>query len=427
MQEDVFPAAEKILSDIENVLKKDPNLVSFEIIPAEDNKNKSPVFHDENSLGLASWSVQPLFSYAYNRLLDLRQNKHRREDSGTVSKWLLGVLLLNPDISTFWNMKRELVKSGRLDPMQELGFASIVLYYKSKCFEAFAYRRWLVKFILMESTHSVNVDSILRNEFKVAAMAADRYANNCHAWSHREYALGLFETLAPEDLNPLLQTEWEESSNWCNRHVSDYSGFAYRQFLLKKLLLYRRNREEGAPSPERVAKSRELVFKFAKAGTRGCNDVFLLFDGSSDQVLDLMHDSENEKRVSDYEQCLINLSYWAEECMLNEDLIISFPGHEALWCHRRFLAYSLLALQTSYKKYSYYKSENFDPCQGIRPRIEINRSRTVDSASVSKGLLELAFRNHNHDVIALAKKSGNHQHSLAEKFIKYLKFIDLEL
>lgn len=345
-------------------------------------------------------------------------------------------------------MKRELVKSGRLDPMQELGFASIVLYYKSKCFEAFAYRRWLVKFILMESNHSVNVDSVLKNEIKVAAMAADRYANNSHAWSHREYALGLFETLAPEDLNPLLQTEWEESSNWCNRHVSDYSGFAYRQFLLKKLLLYRRNREEGALSPEKVAKRREVVFEFAKAGTRGsscnffsefapnfslnrfifsgCNDVFRLFDGSSDQVLDLMHGSENEKRVSDYEQTLINLSYWAEECTLNEDLIISFPGHEALWCHRRFLAYSLLALQTSYKKYSSYKSENFDLCQGIRPRIEVNKSKTADSASISKGILEVAFRNHNQDVIALAKKSGNHQHSLAEKFIKYLKFINLE-
>ena len=168
-------------------------------------------------------------------------------------------------------MKRELVKSGRLDPMQELRFASIVLYYKSKCFDAFAYRRWLVKFMLMESNQpSVNVDSLLKNEIKVATMAADRYANNSLAWSHKEYALGLFETLALENLTPLLQLEWEESSNWCNRHVSDYSGFAYRQFLLKKLLLlYRRNAEEGAFSSEKIAKRREVVFEFAKAGTRG--------------------------------------------------------------------------------------------------------------------------------------------------------------
>ena len=32
MQEDVFPAAEKILSDIENVLKKDPNLWVYYIV-----------------------------------------------------------------------------------------------------------------------------------------------------------------------------------------------------------------------------------------------------------------------------------------------------------------------------------------------------------------------------------------------------------
>ena len=229
------------------------------------------MFHDENSLGLASWCVQPLFCYAYNCLIDLRRNKHRREDPATVSRWLLGALLLNPDISTFWNMKRELIKGGRLDPMQELRFSKIVLYYKAKCFEAFAYRRWLVKFILMESKQpSVNMDALLKNELKVANMAADRYANNCHAWNHREHAIGLLETLIPVGLNPLLQKEWEESSNWCNRHVSDSSGFAYRQFLLKKLLLfYRRNAKESNLSTEKVSRCREIVFKFAKAFTTG--------------------------------------------------------------------------------------------------------------------------------------------------------------
>ena len=137
-----------------------------------------------------------------------------------------------------------------------------------------------------------------------------------------------------------------------------------------------------------------------------------------------MHGSENKNRDSDYEQTLINLSYWTEECILNEDLINSFPGHEALWYHRRFLAYSLLALIASYRKYSSYKFEAFDPCLGRRPKIE--KSKTAENASEPKGLLEMAFRNQNQDIIALAKRNGNHQLSLAEKFIKYLTYIDLE-
>lgn len=222
-----------------------------------------------------------MFCYVYNRLLDLRESKHRREDPGTVSKWLIGALLLNPDISTFWNMRRELVKNRRLDPMQELRFSSIVLYYKSKCFEAFVYRRWLIKFMLMNSSqYSVNVDSLLRNEIKVATMTANRYCSNNHAWSHRQHAVGLFEALSPDNFYTFLRTEWENTNNWCSRNVSDYSGFAYRQFLLKKLLfIYPRN-EESIISPEKVATSQTIVLKFAKT-TRGIkyvtNFVFLSF------------------------------------------------------------------------------------------------------------------------------------------------------
>lgn len=121
---------------------------------------------------------------------------------------------------------------------------------------------------------------------------------------------------------------------------------------------------------------------------------------------------------------MINLSYWIEECVLNEDLINAFPGHEALWCHRRFLAYSLLSLIDSYKKYSCYKIENLEQNQGRRHWNEENKS--AGGSFMSHGLLKEAFCIHNKDLIDLAKRSGHHQNSLAEKFIKYLISIDLE-
>ena len=134
MQQEVFSAAEKIVFDIENIFKKDSNLCSFEILPIDNNENKSPVFHGENSLGLASWCIKPLYSYVYNQLFTLRQNKYHREDPTTISRWLLVALLLNPDVVTFWNMKKELVKNGRVDPMEELRFISVILQNKAKGF-----------------------------------------------------------------------------------------------------------------------------------------------------------------------------------------------------------------------------------------------------------------------------------------------------
>ncbi|XP_015604665.1 protein prenyltransferase alpha subunit repeat-containing protein 1 [Cephus cinctus] len=421
MQEDTFPAAEKILSDIDNVLRKDLNLVSFEIIPALDNENKSPVFHAENSLGLASWSVKPLYCYAYNRLLDLRRNKHRREDPSVVSRWLMGALLLNPDISTFWNMRRELIKSGRLDPTDELRFVAIVLYYKAKCFEAFAYRRWLLQYMLVEQKQPpTDVETLLRNEIHVASMSADRYANNCHAWSHREHVVGNFEALVPAAYMSLLKEEWTSSEKWCTKHISDYSGLAYRQFLLKSLLLS----ENSVTASDNIVGRREILYEFVKPSIRESTEVSILRDGSSNEALDLLHGFDTGNRSDiDYDRCLINLSYLTEECMFNDDLTRSYPDHEALWYQRRFLAHTIVVLTASYEKYSSYKIELFDPRLKIRQDKIVNE--TGNRSSVSR--LEVAFQDRSKEIIKIAKSCGHHQSTMAEKFQKFLTTINVQL
>lgn len=175
-------------------------------------------------------------------------------------------------------MKRELVKNQRLDPMQELRFSSIVLYYKSKCFEAFVYRRWLIKFIIMDTSQSslLQIETLVRNEIKIATMTANRYCSNNHAWCHRQYAVGLFETKAKENFYSFLQTEWENTNNWCSRNVSDYSGFAYRQYLLKKLLfIYPRN-NENTYSPEKIARHRTIVLEYVKNYAKGIKKICLI-------------------------------------------------------------------------------------------------------------------------------------------------------
>ncbi|XP_014215582.1 protein prenyltransferase alpha subunit repeat-containing protein 1 [Copidosoma floridanum] len=363
MQEDVFPAAEKILSEIENVLKKDPNLESFGIFPAEDNENKSPVLHEENALGLASWCVKPLYCHVYNRLLNLRQSYHR-EEPALVIRWLLGALLLNPDVTTFWNMRREFVKNGRLNPQEELRFLSIVLYDKAKCFEIFSYRRWLLKLMLMDGKDlTSDAETLLRNEFQVTSMAAERYKNNSHAWSHRQQVLLMLESLCASRFYSILENEWEESTRWCNSHISDYSGFSYRQFLLRKLLVQKQHPKQPIPPAEILTRRREIINNFC---VKNKNNNYILHDATCEQVLNVLH-KVNPKECPGvkYEQTLINLSYWTEDCMFNEELINMFPGHEALWNHRHYLVYSFIALQNSYKNFYSYKPECFEPPRNL--------------------------------------------------------------
>lgn len=425
MQEEVFPAAEKILSDIENVFKKDLNLASFEIIPAEDNENKSPVFHEENSLGLATWCIQPLYCYVYNRLLDLRQNYHRREEPTTISRWLLGALLLNPDMSTFWNMRRELMRNGRLDPLQELRFVNVVLYHKAKCFEAFSYRRWLLKLILIENKEPTHdVDTLLHNEIQITTVAANRYGNNCHAWSHREQILSMLEALSTGNFNSFLENEWEESTRWCNLHISDYSGFSYRQFLLKRLLL-RKYQPEQHKSPQEIQKRRDIIIDFVKTATRGCNDVFLLRDETCKDVLDLLHGAIATKGLEKkFEHTMVNLSYWAEDCIINEELINNFPGHDALWYHRRFLVFSMIALNNSYKNFFSYKTDSLNSLQTLR---SVNENSKVMNKNMSQSLLEIAFCSKTKQLVDEAKRFGSYHNYLAERFCNYLAHMKINM
>ncbi|XP_012266220.2 protein prenyltransferase alpha subunit repeat-containing protein 1 [Athalia rosae] len=414
MQEDFFPAAEKILSDIENVLKKNPNLIGFEIIPTLDNENKSPVLHVENSLGLASWSVKPLYRYAYNRLLELRQNRNKREDPSTISRWLLGALLLNPDVTTFWNMRRELVKNGRLESTGELHFVAIVLYYKAKCFEAFAYRRWLLQFMLIGDSHTSNVETILEREMTIATISADRYANNYHAWNHREYIVTTFQNSSPENYVEFLKSEWLSSGEWCSLHISDYSGFAYRQFLIKKLLQINRNPEQPT-RPETTC--REILTNFLNL------DIPSLMNAPSHEVLNYLHSTSGilPRHDVNYSAILAGLSYWVEECLFNEELLNLYPGHEAFWYHRRFLSHLLIVLTISYERYSVYKIELID--QKI-PRLcskDVIETRGVNFRSkYSPSHLETAYSRRNSDIIDKARKIGGHQNVMGERFAKFL-------
>ncbi|KAF7386411.1 hypothetical protein HZH68_013543 [Vespula germanica] len=503
MQEDIFPAAEKILSDIENILKKDSSVKTFEIIPAEDNENKSPVFHQEECLGLASWCVQPLYCYVHRRLFEHRRNKHRREDPSNVARWLLGALLLNPDVSTFWNMRRELVKSYKLDVTEELDFTRLVLYKKAKCFEAFAYRRWLLPYVLDaegKNYDPVPTESPLCIEMDITSTCADRYATNYHAFSHRRYVMALKESRGYT--YPNFDSEWKSTLAWCQSNVSDYSGFCYRQYLLEKCLL-----ETDTNTKSNIFKCinineyrlrSQLVMDYVaglivtsidnNSQSNQTNEDSTAEQGPTLQTLDLLHGKTRPTVTSDnivtgnnssnsnsssssknighsssnsiatttcttssitttttttttststttttsqlvpWQTCFQALSYWVEECRLNEDLIRMYDDHETLWYQRRYLAHILTRLIESYRMYSYYKSEIIvDPRHRIMPNEYGNVDEMTDDKSKIKALLVQAFLNRTRDIVELAMKRDTHEKLVVDKFLRYLDDIGLKL
>ena len=102
---------------------------------------------------------------------------------------------------------------------------------------------------------------------------------------------------------------------WVSMHVSDHSGFHYRQFLLKELI------NELCQTPA------------STTATRSSQQWSSSVPSSSPQTNGELSGAEvasEEKQLSF--TTVLQLFY--QEMELCSDLIQSFPGHETLWSHR---------------------------------------------------------------------------------------------
>uniref|UniRef100_A0A3B3VYU6 Protein prenyltransferase alpha subunit repeat containing 1 n=1 Tax=Poecilia latipinna TaxID=48699 RepID=A0A3B3VYU6_9TELE len=136
------------------------------------------------------------------------------------------------------------------------------------------------------------LDRLIHQEMKVCSDAACRYPSNYNAWSHRIWVL---QHMAKGNIK-VFRDELSSVHPWVSMHVSDHSGFHYRQFLLKELL--------------NTELSQSLSSDSLSLGDAACGD-----------------------RIT----TVFKLFY--QETELCSDLIQSFPGHETLWSHRRHVYY----------------------------------------------------------------------------------------
>ncbi|XP_071492771.1 protein prenyltransferase alpha subunit repeat-containing protein 1-like [Diadema antillarum] len=305
----------RILSDLSSALRRDPNIDEFDFIYCpEPVVNKSPVVLENHKLGLATWSIKILFNYVYTNLM---KQTGLVKDLKSIHEFSQAALLLNPECYAIWNMRKGLVLKNFIKAENELRYATLIQTKHPKSPETFIQRRWLLQqlFPSVQSSPSLAAQncpnsSLSRNSnahnavqlngnssvkaHPTLPMAAkeveltDRHRQTiqhemeaCRAAADRypsnynawSHRIWVLQRIAGLDV-AVLEQELESTKTWVSQHISDHSGFSYRHFLLRAL-------SEGALQQDRVV-------ALVKA-----------------------------------------------ELLFTSALIQSFPGHEAIWYHRR--------------------------------------------------------------------------------------------
>ncbi|KAI5627999.1 protein prenyltransferase alpha subunit repeat-containing protein 1, partial [Silurus asotus] len=109
------------------------------ILCPEARYNRSPIVLVENKLGVESWCVKFLLPYVHNKLLLYRQRKQWL-DRDTLVDITSTVLLLNPDFTTAWNVRKELLQCGVLNPEKDLYLGKLALTKYPKSPETWIHR-----------------------------------------------------------------------------------------------------------------------------------------------------------------------------------------------------------------------------------------------------------------------------------------------
>lgn len=215
---------------------------------------------------------------------------------------------------------------------------------------------------------SANNTDPVENEINICEAAADRYPNNYHAWTHRIWCLS-------HTSPTLLQREWVSSEKWIERHVSEYSGFHYRQKLLSFLLSYV---QRSSFDSENI---KLIIFRV-------------------DEVTDsFLHNVKNLELT--IQSIPLTLKLLIHELSMNTDLIQCFIGHEALWCHRRYIFYEIKKVLFNHdtSSWGYFETSNHSTSEGvpIEKTLKMEVGNVGDQFSLILSIYEDNFLNKSSD------------------------------
>ncbi|XP_031564585.1 protein prenyltransferase alpha subunit repeat-containing protein 1-like [Actinia tenebrosa] len=277
---DFVHEGEKYFNLLNQMFVQDPEIEEVDIIFCpqckvnQEEKTICAMINEKHILGIRSWCVQPLYMYAYNKLLRARKHKgitcYNSLSATDILQLSRAVLLLSAECYTVWNMRKELVMTSVLNIDDDLQLSSLILSKHPRSAETFSHRKWLIVQYVKQKGRSKYIQEWLRKELCICLYCADHYSDNYVAWTHRGWITEEFIDSKKKYLSELHAME-----KWVQMHISDHCGFHFRQKLLTKL-----------------------------------------------------------KEMSSVEDMVLLL---LEEMVFVTNLQDSFPGHECTWSHRRFI------------------------------------------------------------------------------------------
>ncbi|XP_072815677.1 protein prenyltransferase alpha subunit repeat-containing protein 1 isoform X2 [Vicugna pacos] len=200
--EEVAVLVQRVVKDITNAFRRNPHIDEIGLIPCPEARyNRSPIVLVENKLGVESWCVKFLLPYVHNKLLLYRTRKQWLNKDELIDVTCT-LLLLNPDFTTAWNVRKELILSGTLNPIKDLHLGKLALTKFPKSPETWIHRRWVLQQLIQGSSlpsfvtkgnlgiiPAERTQQLIREEMEVCGEAAGRYPSNYNAWSHRIWVL----------------------------------------------------------------------------------------------------------------------------------------------------------------------------------------------------------------------------------------------
>ncbi|XP_076587743.1 protein prenyltransferase alpha subunit repeat-containing protein 1 [Chaetodon auriga] len=356
-EEEVDVLVQRVVKDITNAFKRNPNIDEIGVIPCPEARyNRSPIVLVENKLGIESWCVKFLLPYVHNKLLLYRQRKHWLDREALVDITCT-LLLLNPDFTTAWNVRKELLQCGVLNPEKDLYLGKLALTKFPKSPETWIHRRWVLQQVLRQFSAggrsrkqqqqqqgeaeqadaersqqlSDHLARTLHQEMKVCCDAACRYPSNYNAWSHRIWVL---QHMAMGNVK-VFHDELSSMRLWVSMHVSDHSGFHYRQFLLKELITELSQAPASTTTTTTTTNNTTNSPQHHSSTAPSSSPHHHSHAQANGELSGAEAAGEDEKQLS----FTTVLQLFRQEMELCSDLIQSFPGHETLWSHRRHVFY----------------------------------------------------------------------------------------
>ncbi|NWZ67391.1 PTAR1 protein, partial [Acrocephalus arundinaceus] len=305
--EEVAVLVQRVVKDIRNAFQRNPHIDEIGLIPCPEARyNRSPIVLVENKLGVESWCVKFLLPYVHNKLLLYRQRKQwlNKDGDGHCCIYLVVLKSLFPKflfISVVSQTREEVLvcSLGLEKPSKASTWSGRVS--EGVQTQRLRQRSLHTHLFLEEAVSSMVVSSLPEAEKRLSRVGREVFSY---------IVVSLSFVLVDNCLCFLFQVLLDELSStkyWVSMHVSDHSGFHYRQFLLNSLI-------------------RRTVTD---------NNILVQNQMVNEQNPSLQKEEESaETEAACAQEQSVDLPWCLDEEMeLCSELIDNYPGHETLWCH----------------------------------------------------------------------------------------------